>query len=170
MRIFNSAAEKAAEHNKHGNEFVNAGDWEKAIAEYSEAIKLDSNNAQYYHNRGYCYTKLNSWDKAIADFKEAIRLDPNDADSAFVLALSQGNLGAEFRKNGKWEEAITCYSEAIRLKHPSCGKCFNNRGLCYFNLKNLDKAIADFTEAVRLDPDNAAHKENLAAAQAEAGK
>ncbi len=51
---------------------------------------------------------------------------------------------------------------------PGSPEAFFSRGLCYFNEGDLDRAIADFTEAIRLKPDMAvayfnrghAYKEN----------
>ena len=55
------------------------GDLDKAIADYTEAIRLDPKYAMAYDSRGRRLGTKGDLDKAIADFNEAIRLDPNDA-------------------------------------------------------------------------------------------
>ena len=50
-------------------------EYDKAIADYTEAIRLDPKNARAYTNRGGL-GRQEEYDKAIADFTEAIRLDP----------------------------------------------------------------------------------------------
>ena len=57
----------------------NHGDCEKAIADYTEAIRLDPKDAKAYYNRGVAYGEKGERDKAIADFTEAIRLNPKMA-------------------------------------------------------------------------------------------
>jgi Flp pilus assembly protein TadD len=57
---------------------ANSGDYDKAIATFSEAMGLDPKNALAFGNRGLAYAKKGDYDRAIADFNEAIRLNPND--------------------------------------------------------------------------------------------
>ena len=52
------------------------GDYDRAIADYDEAIRLDPRYAVAYYNRGVAYCDKGDYDRAIADYNEAIRLDP----------------------------------------------------------------------------------------------
>ena len=52
--------------------------YEKAIADYNEAIRLDPKMAAAYTQRGYAWEAKKDYEKAIADYTEAIRLNPND--------------------------------------------------------------------------------------------
>ena len=56
-------------------------EYDKAIADYNEAIRLDPKDAAAYDNRGNAWQAKGEYDKAIADYNEAIRLDPKDADA-----------------------------------------------------------------------------------------
>ena len=55
----------------------------------------------------------------------------------------------------EYESAIADYSEAIRLKlaMPDLVYAYYGRGSAYAVRHNWDKAVADFTEAVRIDPE-----------------
>ena len=53
---------KAAEHYQKAQNFWSDDDYEKAIAEYSEVIKLLPNDAESYGSRGNCY---DSWKSGI---------------------------------------------------------------------------------------------------------
>jgi tetratricopeptide (TPR) repeat protein len=53
--------------------------YNKAIADYSQAISLDPNLAGAYKVRGVAYINIGDYDRAIADCNQAIRLDPNNA-------------------------------------------------------------------------------------------
>ena len=51
-----------------------AGVYDKAIADFSEAIRLDPRNPNHYTNRGRAWASKGDQGKANADFKEAKRL------------------------------------------------------------------------------------------------
>src|SRR5580704_15845876 len=64
-----------------GTEYKNKGDLDRAIADYSEAIRLDPEHVKAYNNRGITWAAKGELDRAIADYSEAIRLDPKYVDA-----------------------------------------------------------------------------------------
>ena len=50
------------------------------------------------------------------------------------------------------DQTIRDLTEAIR-SNPN-GLAYNNRGLAYYQKGECDKAIADFSEAIELDPED----------------
>jgi len=58
-----------------GWEFHQGKDYDKAISDYNEAIRLDPESAAAYYNRSLSYYEKRNYDKAISDYAEAIRLD-----------------------------------------------------------------------------------------------
>jgi len=126
----------------------NNGDHDRAIAAFSEAIRLDPNYAMAFNNRGVAHVNKGDNDRAIADYTEAIRLDPK-------YALAFLNRGIAFGKKGDIDRAITDFTEAIRLD-PNNSQALNNRGFAYASKGDNDRAIADYNEAIRLNPQYAA--------------
>jgi tetratricopeptide (TPR) repeat protein len=53
---------------------------DKAIEAFTNAIKIDDQYADAYHNRGYAYQLMNNHENAILDFDKAIQLDPSSRD------------------------------------------------------------------------------------------
>jgi len=130
--------------NYRGNEYHAKGDADRAIADYSDAIRFDPTFANAFYNRGYDYYVKDAYDRAIADYNEAIRLNLNDSD----VFNHRGNA---YYAKGDHDRAIADYSEAIRLA-PNRPVRFRNRGKAYARNGDTERAIIDFAEAIRLDP------------------
>ena len=62
----------------------NNGSYDRAIADYTQAIRLNPNIRDVFYNRAYAYTAKHDYDKAIADYAEAIRRAP--ATPGLILA------------------------------------------------------------------------------------
>ena len=134
--------------------YLEFGDYEQAIADFTEAIRLDPDFVGAYkvrgdaHSyRGRAYGNVGDYEQAIADYTEVIRLDPDNA-------VAYHNRGYAYREMGEYEQAIADYTEAIRLD-PDNAVAYSNRGVVYNQMGEYEQAIADFTEAIRLDPDSA---------------
>jgi lipoprotein NlpI len=67
-----------------------AGDLDQAIADYTQAVTLDPNNAVAYNNRGLAYgqrAQAGDLDQAVADYTQTITLDPTNRAAYFGRAL-----------------------------------------------------------------------------------
>ena len=132
---------------QRGYAYDRLNDYEQAIVDFTEAIRLDPKYAVAYNGRGNACAELGDYERAIADYTEAIRLDPD-------YAVAYNNRGYAYDELGDYERAIADYTEAIRLD-PDDAVIYRNRGNTYNRLKDYEQAIVDFTEAIRLDPDDA---------------
>ena len=74
------------------------GNWEKALEEWREALRLEPNIAANYVNLGDAYTALNRLDEAEAVYKQA---EERKLESEFLLqnryyvGFSEGRCGAD---------------------------------------------------------------------------
>ena len=84
------------------------GQYDAAIAEYKEAIRLKPDYALGRNNLGNALDDKGQHDAAIAEYTEAIRLNPDMAEAHF-------NLGIALNAKGQHAAAIAEYKEAIRL-------------------------------------------------------
>jgi tetratricopeptide (TPR) repeat protein len=79
-----------------GNSNFKSGNFEKAIANYTELMKIVNEKTvrkTCYINRGLSYDRLQKYDLAIIDFTEAIKLDSTDMASFIDRGLSKMHAG-----------------------------------------------------------------------------
>ena len=96
------------------------GDYDRAIADLTESIRLVPKYTNAYQMRGIFYTRTNKYKRAIADYTEVIRLDPyvSDAyDNPYLLDAYEMRALA-YRAIGKQRKADCDDREAESLKPP----------------------------------------------------
>ena len=118
-------------------------DFDRAIADFDEAIRIDP-QADAYRGRGYAWLSKHQFAKAIDDFSEAIRSDPEDASAHY-------GRGFAWTAKKEADKAQIDFDEAIRLE-PLFAPTYVARGHAWNARKDFDKAINDFDDAIRLDP------------------
>ena len=97
--------------------------YNEAIAACNAAIRLYSQNALAYSNRGVVYEDEGIMDKAMADFTRAIAMDMN-------CAAAYANRGILYESNSQHDRAISDLNRAIALA-PNYAVSYCNRGLAY---------------------------------------
>ncbi|GER32951.1 glutamyl-tRNA(Gln) amidotransferase subunit A [Striga asiatica] len=91
-----TSAEMAKE---KGNQAFKGKQWQRAIGFYTEAIKLNSNNATYYSNRAAAYLEIGSFIQAEADCTQAVDLDKKNVKA--------------YLRRGTAREMLSYYKEAM---------------------------------------------------------
>lgn len=141
--------------NNRGNVHLSNRNYDRAIDDYNETIRLDPKYAVGFHNRGLAHLRKGRIDAAIEDFGEAIRLNPRYTNAFINRALAyqekaQWDFDAYLAEGVYEERAIQDLDEAIRLTPGPTA--FRNRGFLNAKMQRYDRAIQDFDEAIRLDP------------------
>jgi tetratricopeptide (TPR) repeat protein len=130
-----------AAYNNRGNAYFADKDYDRAIADYTETIRLDPEDALAYFKRGNAHEAKKDYGRAIADFTEAIVLNPNDANAfnsrCWNRALANRDL----------QGALTDCNESLRLR-PDDANALNSRGLVQLKLGAYERAIADYSAAI----------------------
>ncbi|MCI0782040.1 MAG: tetratricopeptide repeat protein [Chloroflexi bacterium] len=100
-------------YNSSGVKLFERGQAEEALAQYNEAIGLDSSFAVAYFNRGQTYFALGQPQKAVQDYAEAIRLNPDRAQVRLVYA----SRAMAYTLLGNDSEAQEDIGRAVELGH-----------------------------------------------------
>ena len=137
--------------------FINRGaayqakaQYDRAIQDFDQAIKLNPESALPYHSRGRAYWEKKNYDGAIADYSKALKLDPIKG-GAPVIGNAYLERGTAYLNKKDYDRALADYSKAIKVD-PKGSFAYLIRGLFYFEKKDYDRAIADFDQAIRLNP------------------
>jgi tetratricopeptide (TPR) repeat protein len=132
------------------------GLWDKAIADYSEALAIMPDYEPALIGRGKAYAESDQWDKAIADYSKviadyskAIELDPNNSDAWC-------RRGWVYQDMEQWDESIADFSKAIELS-PDHAPKWHHRANSYADSGQWDKAIAGYSQAISLEADEIGH-------------
>jgi tetratricopeptide (TPR) repeat protein len=117
-------------------------DYQEAIFDFGQAIKLDSNDWPAYLERGRVYQKLGDYRQAIDNYNVLVKRNPKDAVA--YCERSSAYIGLEF-----FPLAILDCDRAIELD-PKCARAYVDRGKSYQRLGNASKEIENFKIAAGL--------------------
>tara|TARA_A100001388_G_C28736092_1_gene484212 strand:- start:68 stop:1333 length:1266 start_codon:yes stop_codon:yes gene_type:complete len=139
--------------NKHAHAFFGIGKscfylnyFDEALDKITRAINLGHSSYLAYFLRGSIFYNNNYPNEAIRDFKKALKIDPSNL---ICLKLKMNT----HYKCGNFGEALKDCTSLINCNYEK----INNlkwSGCCKTQLDDYQSAINDFTEAIRLDPNN----------------
>jgi tetratricopeptide (TPR) repeat protein len=84
----------AAIYDNRAIELRQQGDYDLAVADYSEAIRHDAALIGAYTGRGLAYEGLSEIEKAKTDYRAALALGPKYADGEWAQETARGRLAA----------------------------------------------------------------------------
>jgi uncharacterized protein (TIGR02145 family) len=132
-----SFANDAVTYHNKGMESFEKKDYDQAISDFTQAIRLNPNSFKAYTMRGLAYQQKGDYDKAIAEYTQAIRLNPN-------FGAAYGSRGLVYALKGQYYKGIEDWKPA---------------------LQNYDKADDDLRTALRIDPNDPNAKNILEAVE-----
>jgi Flp pilus assembly protein TadD len=139
---------------------ANAGAIDRAVLEFREAVRLNPGSASAQNNLGSALFHTNRAEEALEHLMEAVRLQPDDP-------AAQSNLGDALLMLGRDREAVDALTKALELPFGrGSPEEQNDLGVALGRLGRLDAAVPHFEEALRLKPDFADARVNLARVQA----
>ena len=132
-----------------GLAYLQAEEYDFAMAELVEAIKLNPDNrdnlaAQANYHLGNALLAIDRAALAVNAFREALKLGWRDA--GVYLALGQA-----LTSQGKFDDAIAQYREALRLA-PGATEAYAGLGLAYEASGRVDEAVTQYERYLQSAP------------------
>jgi tetratricopeptide (TPR) repeat protein len=76
-------------YHSRGYEYMQLRQFDMAIADFTQSIRVNTSFLDPYVNRCLCYRGKGDFAKAVADAKSALRLDPNDREARLCLERAE---------------------------------------------------------------------------------
>jgi hypothetical protein len=118
------------------------GDNLGAIVAYTEAIRLNPNNAEAYNNRGSIRSNLGDKQGAVADYNQAIKINPKYGEA-------YNNRGIVHYDLGDTQAAMADYNQALKI-NPKYAEAYYNREIVHYDLGDTQAAMADYNQALKI--------------------
>lgn len=129
-----------------GSAYGMAGQYERAIRDLAEAVRIEKNNADFWNNYGLYLGEAGKLNESVAALDTAIRLRPDFEKARY-------NKGNAYAKAGDYRSALREYAAALAL-NPGYTDALNNTGNCYIMLQRPDSARVYFERSVTANPAN----------------
>ncbi len=132
------------------------GQTDKALSDYSEAIRIDPQSPLAFLGRGVLLaTRKRAYDRAVEDFTKVLAIEPDNVDAL----IARGNAYSQLGDNGR---ALADLDRAISLA-PKNAQAYLIRGLAHNRRNETKLALDDYDTALKLEPKFAAALANRAA-------
>jgi tetratricopeptide (TPR) repeat protein len=118
-------------------------DYQGALADYTRAMQIDSQDANIYYSRALIYVELGEYEKAIADYTKAIDFKYNP------LSIPYYNRAIAYRYKQDVQAAISDFNKSLLLD-PNYADAYFDRANAYSSQGEREKAIADYKKAAEL--------------------
>jgi tetratricopeptide (TPR) repeat protein/tRNA A-37 threonylcarbamoyl transferase component Bud32 len=147
-----TASQKALELNRElpsvhvtlGMLYTELGQNDQAVQELTDALKLDSRNAEAYSALADLYYRQGRMKDVEPNFQKSVELAPDDWRMANVF-------GVYYLKVGKPDLAMLQFQKAVNLT-PENARALGNLGNSYRILNRLPEAHANLEHAIQLEP------------------
>ena len=105
--VINSNPTDPEGYNVRGSAYGRAGQFKRALDDFSRALQMNPKFYQAYANRALVYRNMGKQAEAAADYNMALQINPK-YDVAYI---GRGNL---YRQAGRIDEAFNDFNRAIR--------------------------------------------------------
>jgi tetratricopeptide (TPR) repeat protein len=140
-----SSAPKADDFFLQADTKLNNRDYKGALVDYDQAIRINPNFSNAYLGRASARSYLEDKQGAMDDLNQAIRVNPNN-----VLAYAERGISRVF-EDSKAAEADLKKALSLNIDTKDA-VTYRRRGQLRFGLGDEKGAIADFDQALRINP------------------
>ncbi|XP_006851475.2 probable UDP-N-acetylglucosamine--peptide N-acetylglucosaminyltransferase SPINDLY isoform X2 [Amborella trichopoda] len=124
---------------------------QQAFQSFSEAVRLDPNNACALTHRGILYKDEGHLLEASESYQKALAADPGYKPAAECLAIVLTDLGTSLKLSGNTQEGIQKYCEALKIDS-HYAPAYYNLGVVYSEMLQYDLALTFYGKAALQRP------------------
>jgi Flp pilus assembly protein TadD len=139
-------------HSEYAVVLERLGEKDKSGAEHATAVGLAPKSGRNHYEYAMFLFRDGKLDRAISEFEAALKYKPNHPEAHY-------HLGRALYVKGNYEGAKAHYLQTARLDPKA--PVHSGLGAAYFRLGQTSQAIAEFREALRVNPDDQEAAENL---------
>jgi Flp pilus assembly protein TadD len=126
-----------------GFSVVRNSEWDSDILLLSMAVQRQPKSSIAYNDLGMAYQENQDYDFAFLEYQEAINLNKNN----HVAWLNKGTLLGEV---GNYSSAVYYIDRSLSIRESYKG--YNNLGLIYYNLGDVENSIIYLIKAIEFNP------------------
>jgi Flp pilus assembly protein TadD len=152
MRRIDKNPNDYAAHLQLGEIAVSRLNFPAAVTALGDAVRLAPDQSQGHNMLGAAFTRVGRVPDAIQQFEIALKLDPANVNARYNLVFALVRAGRAPEAESQMEQVVFAFPKDASL-HNLWGELLATDG-------KTDAAIAQFDEALRLDPSFAAARQN----------
>ncbi|XP_074652301.1 mitochondrial import receptor subunit TOM70-like [Tubulanus polymorphus] len=127
---------------------------DEALADFTEAVQVDSQNSDIYHHRGQLNLLLERVDEALRDFEKCVELNPGFAVARVQKCYTEHRYAFMTKNPMLFQTALKSFEEALEeFRDCTEGYALYGQALCDQQMYELSEK--NFQKAIELDPENA---------------
>lgn len=126
--------------------------FERAVEDFTEALRINENDSFTLNSRGFAYTSLYMFDRALEDLSRAVQLQPDFGNAWYVCVAHTRQIDIERLCNRIQSSRVTlsrirvdALTRIVRLR-----AFRSNRGFVYLAMGLTEQAQADFRKAIEM--------------------
>lgn len=128
-----------------GTLYSDAGQYNLAIKDFTQVIRIKPKSADGYFNRGNTYDKTSEFKSAYEDFTTALKYDKTNA-------IIYNNRGLTQLSSDRIESALRDFNSSIKYS-PEFGKAHFNLGTVHERMEDPASALKDYNSAIKFTQD-----------------
>ena len=132
---------RAERHYKRGVRNMLKGRSDKAVEEFSKAIRYNPQYSQAFFQLASVYESEGSLEKACDVYQELMRIDPT------MMVEAECRLAKVYSRLGKWQQAVACFNSVIG-KNPGNADAHYGLATIYRLRNDKERALRAYQQAV----------------------
>lgn len=158
--LYEVASDLKSNHVIAGNTYLSSGQWDKAITEYEQALRIDPADPLAFLGLAKVYQSTGEVEQAITNYSKTVANSPDREWPRLYLAKAYVAKGQMAEEREAYNKALEAYRQAFDLApddpevHDALIQAYLALGDQYFEQGLLFQVIAAYEKATELDPNN----------------